>query len=211
MRGQMSGSGRPSNPSRSLDGSSGRFLGGPQLLGGLSKLGPAEESFTPTFGAVGLVPTLTTSMEAGLVGSVSQPLVEESGPKFRGPSQPSFESRAQGGGIPSSVMSGPSSLGCLDSESTNFWVKDGLRKQIEAELHSKVRSLTDHALLEEALRYGIVSYPKGNLDSGLSSSFSFFPGRTPEGEYYNYSGVVCETVQGEIPLRMINALGLIED
>ena len=41
--------------------------------------------------------------------------------------------------------------------------------------------------------------------------FFFFSGRTPEGEYYNYSGVVCETVQGEILLCMINALGLIED
>ena len=107
-------------------------------------------------------------------------------------------------------MSSPSSLGCPDSDSTNFWVKDGLRKQIEAELHSKVRSLTDHALLEEVLRYGNVFDPKGILDSGLSSSFSFFPGRTPEGEYYDYSGAVCETAQGEIPVRMINAPGFIE-
>ena len=48
------------------------------------------------------------------------------------------------------------------------------------------------------------------MDSGLSSSFSFFPGQTLEGEYYDYSGAVCETAQGEIPVRMINAPRFIE-
>ena len=48
------------------------------------------------------------------------------------------------------------------------------------------------------------------LVSGFSSSFSFFPGRTPEGEYYDYSGVVCETVEGETPLCMLNASGFAE-
>ena len=60
-RGQTSGSGRPSVPSRSLDGSSGRFLGGLQLLGGLSKRGPVEESFSPTFGPIGPSPILIAS------------------------------------------------------------------------------------------------------------------------------------------------------
>ena len=69
--------------------------------------------------------------------------------------------------------------------------------------------MTDHALLEEALRYGNVFDPKGFLDYGLSSSFSFFPGRTLEWEY-DYSRVVCETVQGELPLRVINAPGFIK-
>ena len=30
------------------------------------------------------------------------------------------------------------------------------------------------------------------------------------GEYYNFSGVVSEAVQGEIPLRMVTAFGITE-
>ena len=70
-------------------------------------------------------------------------------------------------------------------------MKDGLRKQIEEELQTEERSKTDLALIEEALRYGNVLDPKGILVSGFSFSFSFFPGRTSEGEYYDYSGAVC--------------------
>ncbi|RVX19221.1 hypothetical protein CK203_008528 [Vitis vinifera] len=68
-------------------------------------------------------------------------------------------------------------------------VKDGLRKQIEEELQSEERSKTNLALIEEALRYGSALNPCGLLASG--------DGRV--------------TIQGETPLRMLNAPGLVED
>ena len=47
-----------------------------------------------------------------------------------------------------------------------------MRKQIEEELHSKERSKTDLALIEEALRYGNTF--NGMLAFGFSSSPFFF-------------------------------------
>ena len=79
-------------------------------------------------------------------------------------------------------------------------MKDGLRKQIEEELQTEERSKTDLALIEEALRYENVLDPNEILVYGSSFAFSFFPDWTPEGEYYDYSGVVCETIQGETPV-----------
>ena len=85
-------------------------------------------------------------------------------------------------------------------------MKDGLRKQIEEELQTEERSKTDLALIEEALRYGNVLDPKGILVYRSSFSFSFFPDWTPEGEYYDYFGVVCETIQGETPVTRLELL-----
>ncbi|RVX03493.1 hypothetical protein CK203_027937 [Vitis vinifera] len=69
-----------------------------------------------------------------------------------------------------------------DAEISHFWVKDGLLKQLEEELQSEERSKIDLALIEEA-------------------------SRTPLGEYYDYSRDGRETIQGETPLRMLNAPG----
>ena len=85
-------------------------------------------------------------------------------------------------------------------------MKDGLRKQIEEELQTEERSKTDLALIEEALRYWNVLDPKGILVYRSSFSFSFFPDWTPEGEYYDYFGVVCETIQGETPVTRLELL-----
>ena len=56
-----------------------------------------------------------------------------------------------------------------------------MRKQIEEELHSKERSKTDLALIEEALRYGNTF--NGMLAFGFSSSpfFFFWLGDSPGG------------------------------
>ncbi|RVW49943.1 LINE-1 retrotransposable element ORF2 protein [Vitis vinifera] len=72
------------------------------------------------------------------------------------------------------------------------------------------KSKTDLALIEEASRYGNVLNFKGTLVSGLSPPLCFFHGRTPEREYYDYSGAVCEAGQGETPLCMLNASGFTE-
>ena len=55
-----------------------------------------------------------------------------------------------------------------------------MRKQIEEELHSKERSKTDLALIEEALRYGNTF--NGMLASGFSYSFFFSVGRQSRGK-----------------------------
>ena len=109
-----------------------------------------------------------------------------------------------------SVWFGPSLLRGPDAEISHFWVKNGLKKQIEEELQSEERSKTDLAI-EEASRYGSALNPYELLASGFSSSPFFFSGRTPLGEYYDYSGDGRETIQGETPLRMLNAPGLVED
>ena len=109
-----------------------------------------------------------------------------------------------------SVWFGPSLLRGPDAEISHFWVKNGLKKQIEEELQSEERSKTDLAI-EEASRYGSALNPYGLLASGFSSSPSFFSGRTPLGEYYDYSGDGRETIQGETPLSMLFAPGPIED
>lgn len=119
-RGQTSGSGRPLVPSRSFDRSSGRPSGGLQLLGGPSKSGPGVEYFIPSVGPVGLGIVLSASKEARPFGLESQPLFGKSGPIGRGSLQPSHEARAQVGGLPFSVLPGPSSLGCPVSEPFKF-------------------------------------------------------------------------------------------
>ena len=55
-------------------------------------------------------------------------------------------------------------------------------------------SVTDRALIEEELRYGSALIQWGVRVSGYSSSFSLPFDRTPEGEYYDHSGVLCEEI-----------------
>ena len=89
-------------------------------------------------------------------------------------------------------------------------MKEGLRKQRAKEQQTVERSKTNHALIEEAMRYGNVLDSWGKRVSGSSPSLSFPFGRTPLEEYYDFSGVVCEAVQGEIPLCMVTAPGITE-
>ncbi|RVW36854.1 LINE-1 reverse transcriptase-like [Vitis vinifera] len=72
------------------------------------------------------------------------------------------------------------------------------------------RSKTDHALIEEAMRYGNVLDSWEKRASGSSPSLSFPFGRTPLREYYEFSGAVCEAVQGEILLCMVTTPGITE-
>ena len=69
MRGQTSGSGRPLDRLRSLDGLSDRPHGGLQLLGGPSKPGPAKDPRCTNLvsGPSRPDPVSSTSIEAGLL------------------------------------------------------------------------------------------------------------------------------------------------
>ena len=68
-------------------------------------------------------------------------------------------------------------------------------------------SVTDRALIAEESRYGSVLIQRGGRDSGYLSSSSLSFDRTPEGEYYDHSGVACEVIQNEIPLSTIKPVG----
>ncbi|RVW47756.1 hypothetical protein CK203_103399 [Vitis vinifera] len=87
---------------------------------------------------------------------------------------------------------------------------DDLRKQFEEESRYEESSKTDDALLEEALRYGTASTPIGLLVPGSPSSPFSFSGRTPLGEYYDFSGAGWEIAQGETPCRNVNGPGSTE-
>ena len=186
-RGQTSGLGRPVVFPRSLDGSLVGPQGGTQLLGGLPKPGLAEVpwSSSPIFGPAGPDLVSSISFETGplLFGLSSRKdpgrakakeSFVESGLDCRGLIQPLAKVRAQFGEARPSVLSGTSLLRGPNSDILSFWVKDGLQKQIEEELHSEERSKTDFALMEEALRYGNTFIPNGMLVSGLYSSFFFW-------------------------------------
>ena len=68
-------------------------------------------------------------------------------------------------------------------------------------------STIDRALVEEASRYGTVLNSWGLRVSESSPSNSFSLGRTPEGEYYDHSGVLREDVHEGSTLRMLDADG----
>ena len=227
-QGQTSGSGRPLVRYRGLDGSSVGPHGGFQLLGGPLKQGLSKNPRCSNLGSgpVGIDPILSSSFE---VGSTSFGPTSLEGPKrvkaleafvafrparldvCRGPSHSLEGNRAHIGVALPEVWSGPSLLRGPNAKISHFWVKDGMRKQIEEELQSKERSKTDLALIEEASRYGSDPNPCGLLASEFSSSPSFFSNWTPLGEYYDYYGDGRETFQGETPLRMLIAPRPIED
>ena len=106
-------------------------------------------------------------------------------------------------------MTGPCLLEGPDSGISSFWMKDGLRKQVEEESRSEESSKTDGALLEEALRYRTASNPIGLLVL-VSPSLSSLSDRTPLGEYYDFSGAGWEIAQGETPCRIVNGPGSTE-
>ena len=79
--------------------------------------------------------------------------------------------------------------------------KEDVWKQQRASSHS----VTDWALIEEESRYGSILIQRGGRASGYPSFSSFPFDRTPEGEYYDHSGVACEEIQNETPLSMIKS------
>ena len=67
-------------------------------------------------------------------------------------------------------------------------------------------SVTDRALIEEELRYESALIQWGVRASGFSSPVSLPFGRTPEGEYYDHSRVLCEEIQEDTPLSMLKTI-----
>ena len=127
-----------------------------------------------------------------------------------GPSQLPLVDSAQNDLAHSPAWSGPNNWSNSELEFIKLWVMEGLRKQLAEELQTVETSKTDHALIEEAMRYGNVFASWGKRVSGPSPSLSFPFGRTPLGEYYDYSGAVSEAVHGEIQLCMVTASGITE-
>ena len=115
----------------------------------------------------------------------------------RGPPQSLEGNKAHIGVALPSVWSGLSLLRGPDTEISHFWVKDGVRKQIEEELQSEERSKTDLALIEEASRYGSALNPCGLLASGFSSSPFFFLVGLHWGSITTILGVVARHSMGK--------------
>ena len=92
----------------------------------------------------------------------------------------------------------------LDMEFIRCREKDERRKQ-QWESQS---SVVDCALMEEASRYGSDSSSCGLRVAGSSHSSSIYFGRTPEGEFYNHSGVMRENLQEGNMLSLAVAGGL---
>ena len=80
--------------------------------------------------------------------------------------------------------------------------KEDARKQ-QMEL---LQPVIDRALIEEASRYGSVLNPWGLRVSGSSSPYSLSFGWTPEGEYYDHSGVLWEEIQEDTLLSMLKSI-----
>lgn len=142
--GQTSGSGRPSDPSRSHYGLAGKPPKGLQLLGGPSKPSPIEDLRCRKL-AIGLsgLGLVLGSNEVVLNKDGSLALKdsgwaneEETNKAFGsddlvsslGSSQPLLGDNAHFGVAHSPVKFGPCKWRSSYSEFTNFWVKDGLRK-----------------------------------------------------------------------------------
>ena len=68
--------------------------------------------------------------------------------------------------------------------------------------------MAECAIVEEASRYGSDSNSCGLRVAGSSHSSSIYFGRTPEGEFYNHSGVMRENLQEGNMLSLAVAGGL---
>ena len=87
------------------------------------------------------------------------------------------------------------------------WETKNLRKQQLKVTHS----VTDRALIEEALRYGSVLNTRGKRVYGSSHLTSFSFDQAPEGEYYDHSGALGEEIRIENQMRLTAEDGLEED
>ena len=200
--------------SQLVDGTQGQTCGSGQpvelRLGGPSGTGLAQSpwSFDLASGSSGPDPA---SLEAGpscsgsagllFIGpSFSGPLPRKdlgwakakeplmvSGLNCRGPLLPGAKGLAPSSEARPLVWTGPCLLKGPDAVISSFWLKDDLSKQEEEEPCSVEISKTNDVLLEEALRYGTASSPFGLLVPVLFSSPSSISGRTPLGEYYDFS------------------------
>ncbi|KAJ9700973.1 hypothetical protein PVL29_006346 [Vitis rotundifolia] len=210
--GQLRGSGQPEFMIRSINGSSNGVLDDPICLGGPCVMGHAE-ALAP--GPSGPAPVEAVSFEGGL--PPSRPTTTK-GPGWAKPKGllavprlgcqglvlPCTLGRAQSSEARPSSSSGPSLLGEPDLGISPFWMKDGLREQLEEESRGEERSKTDDALLEEARRYGSTPDPLDMLALVPPSSPSSFFGRTPVGGYYDSSGVGGEIAPRDFSCRIIN-------
>ena len=92
---------------------------------------------------------------------------------------------------------GQSSEGGLEQPWSCLTVKNGLWRPSNEEQRVVKNSMTDDALMEEALRYGTAPNYYGPLVCVPPSppSYSYFSGRTPLGECYDRSGVGLDASQ----------------
>ena len=210
MQRQSSGSGRPLGPIRSHDGMLGLASGGGPVLGGSSKKGPVKVPFPSpdvdlAFGSFGPGPFPLSVAGPSIYGLCTRMVsgqTKENGLNedlglVRGQYHSVSGGKAQVGEASSLERVEPNFVGRPVSESSIFWEKDGLRKQFEIEIQAVEKSKTDLALIEEASRYGNALNFKGALVSGFSPPLYFFHGRTPEREYYDYSGPCVRLVRGK--------------
>ena len=128
----------------------------------------------------------------------------------RGPLLPGAKGLAPSNEARSLVWTGPCLLKGPDAGISSFWLKDVLSKQEEEEPCPMEISKIDGTLLEEALRYGTASNLFGLLVPVAFSSPSSISGRTPLGEYYDFSRVGWEVAQRESQCCIVNGLGSIE-
>ena len=179
-------------------------LGGPNVTGPAQSpwsFDLASRSFGPN--PVGLEAGSSSAGSAGLLftgssffgplpmkdlgwAKAKEPLVVF-GLDCRGPLLPGAKGLAPSNEARSLVWTGPCLLKGPDAGISSFWLKDVLSKQEEEEPCPMEISKIDGTLLEEALRYGTASSPFGLLVPVIFSSPSSISGRTPLGEYYDFS------------------------
>ena len=191
-RGQSSGSGLTAGPDSNL------VLDGPHVPHGLAKqwaIGPHDVSGSALPGDSGLI-------HIGLPsdgGRASKKLIEGDGlgSQGRDSSLVCNMDEVHVRGARSCNGAGPSSEGGLDQPWSFLTVKNGLWRPSTEEQRLAENSITDDALMEEALRYGTAPNFYGPLVcvSPSPPSYSYFSGRTPLGEYYDRSGVVLDASQ----------------
>lgn len=105
------------------------------------------------------------------------------------------------------VWTGPSLLKGPDAGISSFWLKSKEDMEEPCPVESPK---TDGALLEEAQRYGNSSSLGELLVPAALSSSPLFSGRTPLGEYYDFSGAGWEVAQRDSQCRIVNGLGSME-
>ena len=213
MWGQTCGSGQPVE----------LRLGGPRVTGlaqspWSSDL--ASRSFGPDPAGLEARPSCSGSSGPLLIGlSFSGPLPRKdlgwakakeplvvTGLERRGPRLPGAKGLAPSSEARPLAWTGPCLLKGPDAGISFFWLKDDLSKQVEEEPCSVENLKTNGALLEEALRYGTAYSPFGLLVPIPSSIF----GRTPLGEYYDFSGAGWELAQRETQCCIVNGPGSTE-
>nr|CAN80562.1 hypothetical protein VITISV_040289 [Vitis vinifera] len=195
------------------------LISGKRLVGGLQV---GLERWSPRLGCVEEDPSeagpSSSALAEGMLGSK-----RDGGPSSQGPSMgenlkrvvdvgagPAIgSSRSKGKGW--AAVEGPSSLfgpSVLIRDSPGpaqtLLLDSGLSGKRKQQEETQLSTI-DRALVEEASRYETVLNSWGLRVSRSSPSNSFSLGRTPEGEYYDHSGVLREDIQEGNMLRMLDA------